>query len=49
MSNHSKKGKFKCDDCEKSFNEEWKLNAHKKSHAVHYCDHCEKSFNGGVS
>ena len=31
-------------DCEKIFNQEWKLNAHKKGHIKYTCDQCEKGF-----
>ena len=37
-------GPFKCDECAKSFNEEGKLNAHKKSHKSYSCEQCDKTF-----
>ena len=38
---HAKTGQFDCANCEKSFNEEWKLDAHKKVHVINV----EKVFN----
>ena len=38
------KGTFKCDGCERLFNEEWKMNAHKKTHIKHVCDECDQIF-----
>ena len=38
------KDTFKCNLCGRSFNEEWKLNAHDKSHHQHSCDICDKKF-----
>ena len=35
---------FKCDHCEKEFNEKWKLNAHLKACKVKKCDVCDKTF-----
>ena len=35
---------FQCDECERNFKEEWKLNAHIKSHEKYSCDHCDKRF-----
>ena len=37
-------GKSKCDDCDKTFNEKWKLNAHVKIHKKFPCEKCEKVF-----
>ena len=37
-------GLFKCDQCTKVFNDEWKLSAHNKKHEKYQCDQCEKSF-----
>ena len=31
-------------ECEKSFDQVWKLNAHKKVHEKYACEKCEKSF-----
>ena len=45
---HSKNkhaGSLKCDVCGKVFDEEWKCNAHIKSHNIFPCDNCEKVFN----
>ena len=35
---------LRCDDCEKTFNEEWKLTAHIRTHKKYSCDQCDKSF-----
>ena len=35
---------FKCDQCTKEFNEEWKMKAHKKKHKKFQCEQCEKNF-----
>ena len=35
---------FKCEKCEHIFNEEWKLQAHQKSHNEYKCEQCEKTF-----
>ena len=35
---------YKCSECEKQFNEEWKINAHMKMHKKYECDKCEKKF-----
>ena len=35
---------FKCDHCEKDFNEKWKLNAHSKTCRMKKCDVCDKTF-----
>ena len=35
---------FKCDHCERDFNEKWKLNAHLKVCKVKKCDVCDKTF-----
>ena len=35
---------FQCSECEQTFNEEWKLNAHLKSHKKYSCDYCERTF-----
>ena len=37
-------GTFECEFCEKTFNEEWKMDAHVKLHKKYSCDKCEKSF-----
>ena len=49
MRNHVRKHKskddsFQCNECDKFFDEEWKLNAHKKNHHKQSCDHCDKTF-----
>lgn len=41
---HKKHEQFVCNECEKTFSEEWKLNAHKKMHKKYPCDQCDKSF-----
>ena len=33
-----------CTECEKSFDKEWKLNAHMKVHQKYSCEKCEKSY-----
>ena len=35
---------FKCDQCDKEFDEEWKLCAHLKNHKKYSCDQCSKTF-----
>ena len=35
---------FKCLECNKEFNEEWKMSAHLKLHQKYKCDQCEKTF-----
>ena len=35
---------LECTACDKRFSEEWKLNAHMKSHKKYPCDKCEKTF-----
>ena len=35
---------FKCDECKRCFNEEWKLSAHLKCHKKYTCNQCDKSF-----
>ena len=35
---------FKCEKCNRIFNEEWKMNAHVKTHKQYECDHCSKTF-----
>ena len=40
----SPSGFYKCDQCNKEFNEEWKMSAHRKIHTKYQCDQCEKSF-----
>ena len=35
---------FKCDQCEKEFNQNWKLNAHLKTCRMSKCDVCDKTF-----
>ena len=49
MRNHVRKHRtkddsLKCNECDRFFNEEWKLNAHKKNHHKHSCDRCDKTF-----
>ena len=39
-----KDGPFKCELCEREFNENWKLVAHVKTHRNVKCDLCEESF-----
>ena len=36
--------KTKCNECERTFDGEWKLNAHRKNHKKYQCDQCEKSY-----
>ena len=38
-------GLLKCEQSEKVFVEEWKLNAHKKKHEKYPCEKCERTFN----
>ena len=40
----AKNDTFDCDQCEKKFNEEWKLCAHVKTHVNYKCDQCSKTF-----
>ena len=35
---------FKCDQCDKEFNGEWKLCAHLKNHKKYTCEQCSKTF-----
>ena len=35
---------FKCDFCNKDFNEQWKMCAHIKKHDKHKCELCDKTF-----
>ena len=35
---------FECSKCDKTFDEEWKLNAHMKLHNKYQCDQCSKNF-----
>jgi hypothetical protein len=35
---------FKCDLCNKEFNEKWTMYAHRKKHRMHKCDRCDKTF-----
>ena len=35
---------FKCGDCGREFDEEWKMSAHEKKHAKIKCNRCDKSF-----
>ena len=43
--NHtSKKELYKCIQCEKEFNEEWKFSAHMKIHKKYECEKCGKTF-----
>ena len=41
---HSKQDVFNCSKCDKTFNEDWKLNAHMKLHKNYQCDQCSKNF-----
>ena len=41
---HIESDVFACDECDKSFNQEWKLNAHKNTHKMHTCEQCDKTF-----
>ena len=34
---------FICNECERTFDGEWKLNAHRKNHKKFSCDQCENS------
>ena len=34
---------FNCSKCDKTFNEDWKLNAHMKLHKNYQCDQCSKN------
>ena len=38
-------GQFDCSECEKTFQEKWKLDAHVKVHEKFACEKCEKKFN----
>ena len=40
---HKSNAKLKCDECERNFDEEWKLNAHIKIHKKYNCDQCDKT------
>ena len=40
---HSKES-MKCSECERIFDEEWKLNAHLKKHKEFSCQQCEQTF-----
>jgi hypothetical protein len=35
---------FECDECDKLFDDKWKINANKKNHKKHKCDVCSKTF-----
>ena len=35
---------YKCEQCRKEFDEEWKLNSHLKVCTMNKCDQCDKSF-----
>ena len=35
---------IKCEKCEKTFDEEWKMRAHLKNHKEHLCETCDKTF-----
>ena len=41
---HASDGKFVCEQCDKSFAEEWKLTAHIKTHKSYPCNQCDKIF-----
>ena len=43
-SEHRNEGSYKCDVCEKVFDQEWKRKAHVKSHKKYQCDYCDKTF-----
>jgi hypothetical protein len=40
----SSTGEFKCDQCKKEFDQEWKMNAHERKHKRYQCDRCDESF-----
>ena len=40
----SSTGEFKCDQCKKEFDQEWKMNAHERKHKRYQCDRCDQSF-----
>ena len=40
----SQPGVFKCDHCDKVFNEQWKMSAHVRKHDKHKCEQCDKTF-----
>ena len=35
---------FKCDHCDKEFNEKWKMSAHVKKHEKYECEQCDRTF-----
>ena len=37
-------GVFKCDQCKKEFDQEWKKSAHEKKHKKNQCDKCDNFF-----
>ena len=41
---HVSDGNFVCEQCDKSFAEEWKLTAHIKTHKSYPCNQCDKIF-----
>ena len=41
---HGNEGSYKCDVCEKVFDQEWKQKAHIKNHKKYQCDYCDKTF-----
>ena len=44
MKKHRSSKSIKCEKCEKTFDEEWKMRAHLKNHREHVCETCDKSF-----
>ena len=44
MKKHRNPTTFECNECERKFDEEWKLCAHKKNHLKYPCNLCDKTF-----
>lgn len=42
--NRSSFGVYKCDQCNKEFDQGWKLSAHEKKHKRYQCDKCENCY-----
>ena len=42
MKKHKSRGSIKCEKFEKTFDEDWKMRAHLKSHGEHLCETCKK-------
>ena len=42
--NRSSMGVFKCEQCKKEFDQEWKKRAHEKKHKKYQCDKCDECF-----